>query len=66
MSQCNHCSMKAIERDARKQGKRVVKMPSALMGSMGGFEIHVTGPWEKPSKKNFKAWMMEITQHCVC
>lgn len=66
MSICNYCIYKRIEEDAKKQEKRVVCIPSIKMGAMGGMEIHMLKKWEKPNKKNWRAWMMEITDSCCC
>lgn len=63
---CNHCNYNAMEQTAKKQGKIVVKLPSGLMGSMGGWEVHVLKRGEKATKANWKAWMMEVTDYCVC
>jgi len=63
---CNYCSYKRIEEDARKKGKRVVRIPSTKMESLGGYEVHLLGQWEKPNEKNWIAWMMEITETCQC
>lgn len=66
LTECNYCKYKAIIKFQKKIGKRVMKIPSFKMGSMGGFEVYVLKKGEKPSKKNWVAWMMKITDHCVC
>lgn len=66
MSMCNHCSYSAMERDAKRKGKRVVRIPSTQMEHMGGYEVHILSRGEKPSEKNWVAWMMEITDRCAC
>ena len=62
MSTCNHCSLLAIKRDAKKNKKRVVVLPSSY--SMGGVEVHVLKPREKPNEKNWVAWFMSA-DYCV-
>jgi hypothetical protein len=66
MSTCNHCSYSRIEEDAKKKGKRVIRIPSKNMQQLGGYEIHILGHGEKASAKNWVAWMMEITDRCAC
>lgn len=66
MSACNHCTMKRLQQSAKEKGKRVVRIPSIKMGSLGGMEIYMLRKGEKPSKANWVAWMMEVTDSCVC
>lgn len=66
MSICNYCSMQDIKRDAKKKDLKVVIIPSTCMDTMGGVEVHVLKKGEKPSKKNWRAWFMEVSQGCCC
>ena len=66
LTSCNFCKMQGIERDAKRNGKKVVKIPSAKMQHLGGWEIHVIKKGEVLSGKNWICWMMEITDHCMC
>jgi len=67
---CNYCRMQSIERDAKKQGKRIVKIPSERCNIFGGrevrWEVHSIKKNEVLSGKNWICWMWEITDHCVC
>lgn len=61
---CNHCSLKLMEAQAKKEGKKVVRMPSTF--SMGGEEIYIVGKDEVACKENWKVWFMAMTDHCAC
>jgi hypothetical protein len=58
--------MQRLKLRAKKEGKEVKLLPSKSMQSLGGTEVHILFPGEKPSKKNWVSWMMEIPDHCVC
>lgn len=66
LTECNYCKYREIVKFQKKVGNRVIKIPSKKMGSMGGYEIHALKKGEKATKENWMAWMMEITDHCVC
>lgn len=66
LTRCNYCSLQQLTKQAKKEGKRVERFPSAKMKPLGGFEIHLLRPGEKVGPKNWEAWMMTITDHCVC
>lgn len=71
LTTCNHCNLERIRRDAKKAGHRVTLEGSTW--GMGGVEVYV-----HPKALNFRtfnknmkrrywvAWMMEVTEHCVC
>ena len=71
LTTCNYCNLKRMEEDAKAEGNKVTLIPSK--SKMGGSEVYV-----HPRSINIKkfnrgqlqrfwvAWMMEITDHCVC
>lgn len=64
LTECNYCRYQAIVAFQKKAGKRVVKIPSTY--SLGGVEVYALKKLEKPNKKNWVAWMMEISKSCQC
>jgi hypothetical protein len=66
LTECNYCKYQAIVKFQKKVGNRVVKIPSTQMEHMGGWDIHALKRGEKAGKGNWVAWMMEITDSCVC
>lgn len=66
MSMCNYCSFKRLQESAKAKGKRLVKIPSTKMGTLGGCEVYMLNRGEKPSKKNCVSWMMKIPESCEC
>ena len=70
LTTCNYCNLRRIKDRAKKEKKKVTKIPTSQ--ELGGFEIFVH-PKEidikKLSKKErtkyFSSWMWEITDHCV-
>ena len=73
LTQCNYCSLGAIKRRARLEGKKVVLRP----GWGGGTDVLVVPKlMEIPSgmlgdeslirKKYLASWMMEIGERCEC
>jgi len=63
MSTCNYCSLQSIRRDAKKNNKRVVLIPSVY--ELGGTEVYVLKPREKPNNKSWACWFMSIPEQCV-
>lgn len=64
LTTCNYCKLESIRRDAKKKNMKVVCMPSRY--ELGGEEVYVVKKGDKPNKKNWIAWIMGITDHCVC
>lgn len=76
LTSCCHCSLKGIESRAKARGLVITKLPSKFMG---GTDVFVHPPnivitelegWNVPDhpirEKYFSAWMMQITEFCVC
>lgn len=61
---CNWCNYNALVRDAKANGKRIVKRPST--GILGGVDLYRVKPREAPSKRNWIAWMMALPNECHC
>ena len=66
LTKCNYCSLQAIKRDAKKKGLKVVIVPSKVMSTLGGVEVHIVKLGDKLSKENWVSWMMKVTDSCVC
>lgn len=66
MTMCNCCSFEAMKRNAKKNGKRVITVPSTKMGTLGGVEVYILKNGEKPNKKNWVSWMMVLPETCQC
>jgi len=66
LTECNYCKYQSIVKFQKKVGNRVVKIPSTKMEQMGGWEIHALKKGEKINEGNWIAWMMEITESCMC
>lgn len=67
LTECNYCKYQAIVKFQKKVGNRVVKILSTKQ--VGGWEICALKKGEngeKISEENWIAWMIEITDHCVC
>ena len=65
-TKCNYCSLQAINRDAKKKDLKVVIVPSTKMSTLGGVEVYTLKLGEKPSKNNWRCWLMKVTDSCVC
>jgi hypothetical protein len=79
--QCNFCTYQSIKRDAKKNGSRVVKR-YAVAYQLGGVNIYVvpkgvevpkvikgcdvTYKGDAFHRKYFRAWFMELPDHCAC
>lgn len=68
---CNYCTLKIIKEQAKKDGNMVVI--DIIAG--GGVDVYVHGLDEKTDRsvdskgnhgKQWKAWFMELGDHCEC
>lgn len=65
MGQCNLCLLAEIKRQAKKEGKVVVKKPGTF--GLGGVDLFVLRKGEKLDRgKHFRAWCMKIPEGCEC
>jgi hypothetical protein len=71
LTSCCYCSLQFIRTRAREEGKRVFLRP----GMMGGTDVFAVAKGEKLDisvdkkgnhGKQWRAWMMELTDSCVC
>lgn len=75
LTSCNHCNLRRIKDDAKKQRERVTVIADAHWG-MGGVNVYVhpkdvnvrsmKGGEEGARKAYWRSWFMELTDHCVC
>jgi len=75
MTTCNFCSVKAIKKRAKEQGKKVTVLRDAKWG-MGGVNVYVHEPTikikellgdEDGERSKFRvAWLMELSSRCCC
>jgi tRNA A37 methylthiotransferase MiaB len=63
---CNFCRLESIRRDAKKQNKKVVIVPSDKMGDMGGSEVYLMSNGAKSKTKKWVCWFMAIPERCEC
>jgi hypothetical protein len=66
LTQCNHCKLQSIRRDAKIKKKRVVVKSAGFNQGLGGYNVYVIKHGEKPTDKNWVSWFMMITEVCVC
>lgn len=69
LTPCNYCNLKWEQRHAAKTGKVVVVRPAAERDKTfpKAMEVLVHKPGEEPdSKKHFRMWFAELSDHCVC
>jgi hypothetical protein len=62
LTPCNYCSLKKIKIRAEKEGKIVTAVGQDIYihpPEVERKDLHEDGPY-------WAAWMMEITDHCVC
>jgi sugar phosphate isomerase/epimerase len=62
LTPCNYCSLKTIKRRAEKHGLKV----TVIGGTVYAHPPDVTEPAKAEGDKYWTAWMMEITDYCVC
>lgn len=75
LTTCNHCSLAAIRRRAKREGKKITILADATWG-LGGVNVYVhprnvdvkklTAGDKGSRRKYFASWFMELTTHCVC
>ena len=73
MTICNYCTLKEIKANAKKMNNKVTVLQSNFFEMGGGFDVYshpknikikeITGG---EREKYFKAWLMEIPDHCCC
>lgn len=68
---CNYCDLQMYKKDAKHLGMRLTLVPAQW--GMGGMDVYIHPKevdlrklTEKQRKPYFKAWMMEIGDHCAC
>jgi hypothetical protein len=72
LTPCNYCSLNRIKRRANEKGLQVT-----LLSSRGGFDVYVhpadvtvnretVGDEEGKPSSYWGAWLMALTDHCVC
>ena len=79
LTPCNHCTLKKIKSDAKKEEKKVILRRSEFMGGVLVFVIpqDIELPdYKEPSETlpngddNYQkynvSWMMEVSDHCCC
>lgn len=69
LTRCNYCTLKILERDAKKYGTVITK----LKGWRGGTDVFmhpenvdIETLSREERDKYFCVWLMEISTHCVC
>jgi hypothetical protein len=64
LTPCNYCSLKVIKKEAGLRGHVITHRGQDIYVHPLGVDItHLS---EKERDKYWRAWMMEITDHCVC
>ncbi len=64
LTSCNYCTLRRIRAEAKREKKKVKIVTTKYVGEMrefksqGGVDILVDG--------ERVAWLMELTNHCVC
>jgi hypothetical protein len=67
LTPCNHCTLLAIRRQARKMGRKVTLCPSPLGTWENGQDVYVhPRNVKKMTKEYWIAWLAEIPEHCIC
>ena len=72
LTPCNYCSLSRIKRRAEDDGFKVTIIPDSQDGlAANGMAVYVhspdvTDPAKAEGDKYWTAWMMEVTDHCVC
>lgn len=74
LTKCNFCDLTRIKEEAKENKEVVTVVPSkGKIGSLGGVEVYVhprdvfiEGLTKSQAKRYWVAWMMEVTDHCVC
>lgn len=71
LTSCNHCNLERMRCDARAHKQRVTLIPATW--GLGGVEVYVHPRTvnvrkltKAQAKRYWRAWMMEVTEHCVC
>jgi len=74
LTPCNYCSLQGIKARAKMNGCKVYLRNST--GSLGGIDVFVVPLGKKLDTRvdergesiggQWKAWFMELTDHCVC
>ena len=72
---CNYCLLKKIRKSAKKAGKKVTVLRDAAWG-LGGVNVYVHPPSvnikslqggeDGERAKYRRAWLAEVSTHCVC
>ena len=69
LTSCNYCSLRRIKDSVKGTGARTVLKGSEFMG---GTDVYVVLKGEKlkegdhDNNKQYRSWMMEIPERCVC
>jgi hypothetical protein len=74
LTPCNYCNLAGIKHEAKLKKQKVTIVPSkGKVGSLGGVEVYVhprgvfiEALTMSQAKRYWVAWMMKITDHCVC
>lgn len=67
LTQCNHCKLKQIKRQAKEHKKRVIMQPSTQKILTGGTDVLVVPIGVTPDReKHFVAWFWSLSKYCVC
>lgn len=61
MHACNYCIFERMKRDAKKKGLRIVTISES-----DGVAVHALKEGERPTKRNWRCWFMELTAYCCC
>ena len=73
LTRCNYCVLQSIKAHAKQEGKKVMLKSSAFKGGIDVFVLplgvdlpHDTGMGSDARDEYFRAWLMEVTEECVC
>lgn len=74
LTECNHCSLKAIQRRADKQDKEVLVVSAPKFSFDKGVEVFTVPKGFDPEQlsdiptrdKYFCCWFAELSERCVC
>lgn len=75
LTKCNYCNMLYFKKTAANVNKRVVTRPGT--GQLGGLDVYVLpsgttlpegeiAEGDEFHKKYWVAWLMKLSDHCVC
>jgi hypothetical protein len=78
LTQCNHCSLRQIKAEAKREKKIVTLLPGRTLGIRGGAQMRGIDVYVHPRsvkvrelrahdrEQYWEQWFWELSDHCAC